>query len=555
MHDRVLWMIGLLVLFGTAPVCAQSLSADGTVTELSGDRVVVERDTSVSVSENEQGQVFATTRLGDDRQKILAAALRVTVVSGAIVVGQIAARSDLMDVSVGQKVSFSTEMPKASMRGTLAVQSTPSGAQVELVSLSGAGRETRQLGTTPVRRSIEPGRYRVRVKKDTYRTTTQTVRVRGGGTRTVEPSLEARTGTLVVRPTPDTASVVVDGQPLGEGTIRDTLEVGRHEVTVDADGFTSASRRVRIEDERTKSLAPSLDRKMGTLKVSAAPSGAEVQVDGTKIGQTPVEKTYPTGMYEVQVIKAGFKPVTKSVAIQGETAQSVNVELQRPIEVELGSVKGPVRQVEMRRKDRQLVVQYSLSGKEEEYEVELQFSSDGGESYEEIEEAVAGDLGEEVAPGKNKEVRWTVLEQFPEGIYGDGYRLRVEAEEAFQAGGVTIQVMSRTNDMPNFGGATVGWTGENGHVTLSYSEPTRFSGFYTEEVKSIGLRAGPVWRLGWLSVKPLAGLAYRGGDFVGQGGSGVYLGRTVYVGTELVYSVGLESEADLGAFFILGVAF
>jgi hypothetical protein len=103
--------------------------------------------------------------------------------------------------------------------------------------------------------------------------------------------------------------------------------------------------------------------------------------------------------------------------------------MRRPLQVRVADAhEGPVRNVRTRRQGENLIVSYSLAGEEDEYEVALQLSTDGGQTYQDLRGTVNGAVGEEIAPGSVKEITWVALTDYPQGLSGDRYRLRVDAK-------------------------------------------------------------------------------------------------------------------------------
>lgn len=73
-----------------------------------------------------------------------------------------------------------------------------------------------------------------------------------------------------------------------------------------------------------------------------------------------------------------------------------------------------------------VMVTYDLLGEEgEEYEVGLLLSMSGGDTYDYEPKAVSGDVGEGVRPGTDKEIRWNVQEDFPEGLQHPNVQFKV----------------------------------------------------------------------------------------------------------------------------------
>jgi len=166
----------------------------------------------------------------------------------------------------------------------------------------------------------------------------------------------------------------------------------------------------------------------GRLRVRADPAGATAFVDGTPIGPVPAETTLVEGTYRVRLEKNRFETRRQSVAIRGGTEQEVSVTLRRPLQVQVASVQDDeVRNVQLRRVDDELLVRYDLAGEADEYQVSLLLST-GGESFSELRGTVRGAVGEEIPPGEAKEILWAALQDYPEGLTGDTYRLRVQAE-------------------------------------------------------------------------------------------------------------------------------
>ncbi|PSQ96800.1 MAG: hypothetical protein BRD55_05880 [Bacteroidetes bacterium SW_9_63_38] len=105
--------------------------------------------------------------------------------------------------------------------------------------------------------------------------------------------------------------------------------------------------------------------------------------------------------------------------------------LRRPLAVSV-SPQQPDRIVNPRlaRRDKRLLLTYDLTGEADAYSVELQLSTDGGKTFEPLPETVAGAVGNEVAPGSDKQLVWTAIEDFPKGFSGTGNQLRLAVEES-----------------------------------------------------------------------------------------------------------------------------
>jgi serine/threonine-protein kinase len=100
---------------------------------------------------------------------------------------------------------------------------------------------------TPCQLELPPGEHRVRATKDNYQPQIRTLKV--PGETEVFLSMLALQGELVIRSTPDGATVLLNGNPLpGRTPTRAKLPPGRYTIEVQKDGFVRDSGEVQIKD-------------------------------------------------------------------------------------------------------------------------------------------------------------------------------------------------------------------------------------------------------------------------------------------------------------------
>lgn len=64
------------------------------------------------------------------------------------------------------------------------------------------------------------------------------------------------------------------------------------------------------------------------VSISSSPGGADIEVDGKFVGNTPSSISIPAGEHSIKVSKTGFKPWERKLAVSGGTA-NVNAELEQ----------------------------------------------------------------------------------------------------------------------------------------------------------------------------------------------------------------------------------
>ena len=73
-------------------------------------------------------------------------------------------------------------------------------------------------------------------------------------------------------------------------------------------------------------------------------------------------------------------------------------------------------------------ITYDLTGKiDGKYSIGIKLSHDGGQTFTISPKTVEGDVGRGIRPGKQKQIRWDCVTDFPAGLSGNQYVFEVEA--------------------------------------------------------------------------------------------------------------------------------
>ncbi len=142
-----------------------------------------------------------------------------------------------------------------------------------------------------------------------------------------EMTLTMETATLIIRATPEDAEIYVDGDKAGIGFVRVPVSLGvEHRYKVkSADYFPKEG--VMVFTEITeKTLDIDLDPNFGWITINTSPEGADVYVDGKRVGVTPyVFEKIRRGNHKIELKKERFATYVGMVSIQnGE--QNVDLE-------------------------------------------------------------------------------------------------------------------------------------------------------------------------------------------------------------------------------------
>ena len=206
--------------------------------------------------------------------------------------------------------------------GGLLVKSKPAGAQV---FLDGQKAD----GTTPLTlRNLTQGKHLMELKKDflRYRGSVQVV---GGRYSTVTAVLREVRVSLELISTPPEAHIYFGKLRKGKTPrILKGLPAGVHVISLRKAGYVTASREVRLGvDAGMKTVSINLER-AGLLNIRSVPAGADVFLDGRKVGRSPVELTASSGTHAVKLEMKDHGPVTRLVTFKAGSAANATFRLE-----------------------------------------------------------------------------------------------------------------------------------------------------------------------------------------------------------------------------------
>ena len=131
------------------------------------------------------------------------------------------------------------------------------------------------------------------------------------------PALVATTGELDVSASPEGARVFVGGVPRGVAPlVVSGLPEGETDVRIEAPGHRPFAGRATVSAGRTFSVSAVLEPLPGSIRVATVPAGAAVFLDDRRVGTSPLTvRDLPAGTHRVRLLKDGFDPVARTVAL------------------------------------------------------------------------------------------------------------------------------------------------------------------------------------------------------------------------------------------------
>lgn len=176
---------------------------------------------------------------------------------------------------------------------------------------------------------IAAGSHQLRVTATHYKPFEQTINIEGRQQTTkfdvvLQPDWISREITSV----PAGASVFVDQQPAGRTPTTVTLPRGNRQLRVELEGYQTWQQALNINPDTPFTLpAIELQPQAVEFRITSNPSGAQVTIDGTYQGQTPLTvQLPPAAMASVVLIKDGYKAQQRDVD-PGDKEDSLHVNM------------------------------------------------------------------------------------------------------------------------------------------------------------------------------------------------------------------------------------
>jgi tetratricopeptide (TPR) repeat protein len=178
------------------------------------------------------------------------------------------------------------------LKSTVTVATEPRGASVVIANEAGPVATERD----GERLSVVAGEYTLVIEKPGYEPVRQPLVVGIGQPYSFSFRLQPKSGELRVQTVPGDARIYIDDRFEGLGSFREPIEIGQHEVRVEAKGYLTRTENVEILADETAQIAISLARPptSGKTQLVIAASVAGTIAGAAAVGGTTDDPTFGT---------------------------------------------------------------------------------------------------------------------------------------------------------------------------------------------------------------------------------------------------------------------
>ena len=219
----------------------------------------------------------------------------------------------LLSVTSGQ--AFAQTAPSGQLRVTAPIQAT-------------VFIDCEEAGPTPLTRYLPTGTYTVRVVADGFTPYVRRVSVANNQVAAVAATLLDGGNTLEFCVEPVGGQLTLNGDDAGYVPSRLDVQEGSYEYKVVKEGYEPLVGQVSVTSGGNPLIKGEMVKATGRFVVTSSPEGADVYLDGTLMGTTPLEfDGVAPGVHKVALMRAGSGLVVREVDTRDGSAGEVSVRL------------------------------------------------------------------------------------------------------------------------------------------------------------------------------------------------------------------------------------
>ncbi len=206
--------------------------------------------------------------------------------------------------------------------GNLTLSSKPSGAVVYLDGKP-SGVTTRAFV------NLAPGSYNVTLTLQDYLNYSAAAKVYSGRTTLLAPALIYYYGKISASSKPTGAQVSVNGVPLGVTPVQTSyLPPGKYNLSFTLAGYLDYGGVATVYSGKVTPFVPTLTSYFGSIYARSTPVGANVAVDGSLKGVTPLSITgIAPGVHDLTFSKSGYRTLSRNLTVISGRTSSLGVTL------------------------------------------------------------------------------------------------------------------------------------------------------------------------------------------------------------------------------------
>lgn len=164
---------------------------------------------------------------------------------------------------------------------------------------------------------LKSGKYQVECKREKHRNSVQVITVGDDDVRDFKLTPpEPITGALAITSMPLAATVSIDGKEYGKTPLNvNDILVGNYKLALTHEGYMTKEQPLEVKEGQVSEVNIELFAG-GLFSFESDPEGAELYINGNKVGATPFSQEMLSGDYELRLTKPKYLDLTKKIRLE-----------------------------------------------------------------------------------------------------------------------------------------------------------------------------------------------------------------------------------------------
>jgi hypothetical protein len=204
-------------------------------------------------------------------------------------------------------------------KGYARITTTPSGAILYV--------DGKNIGTSPITLELDEGNHIVTAYRDGYRTETRQFTISAGRTVDIKIDLQKLVSNyqLSIATNPSSADVYIDNRYVGRSPLNLTLEEGTKNLRIERSGYETYYETFVLDRSISKNITLKPIVVNYQLSLITNPSSADVYIDNTYMGRSPLNLTLPEGTKNLRIEKSGYETYYETLLLNRSISKSITL--------------------------------------------------------------------------------------------------------------------------------------------------------------------------------------------------------------------------------------
>ena len=204
-------------------------------------------------------------------------------------------------------------------KGYARITTTPSGAILYV--------DGKNIGTSPITLELDEGNHIVTAYRDGYKTETRQFTISAGRTVDIRIDLQKLVSNyqLSIATNPSSADVYIDNRYVGRSPLNLTLEEGTKNLRIERSGYETYYETFVLDRSLSKNITLKAIVTNYQLSLITNPSSADVYIDNTYMGRSPLNLTLSEGTKNLRIEKSGYETYYETLLLDRSISKSITL--------------------------------------------------------------------------------------------------------------------------------------------------------------------------------------------------------------------------------------